>query len=682
MIEANDINKIRVNSPLTVNSYGIVPLLFVDQLQQSRSTFSIVDNLLNLVNQAQTNISLYVDASNTTKYWEYSLPLRTDGMKIYGVDINGNSLSGLSTSQPMVFINGYKLKEDEFEIEDDSHLIIKISFPEKNYSNVSIYASQNLVYMGQPIMRRSKGKLVSTILGYSPDKLMFFKNGYNIPSTYITSVGSEVTFNISFNEDVDYIEYYQLPTDTVNYYFDAILGIYSYGPTDFYNRTLPVLYDTIITFTDAARLLIDDLRPGFFVKEDENVGTGILEIIDTNYETCNLKCLCLQKFSKEQYATDEYFLQVPDARSILHYISDYDLRGTLFPEILGSFQKLLMNETYDSLLRLRNIRSIENVNSKDIVKLLRMLGNGVNVTDSSLLHKHNLLEETNNYNRSIGTRNSYHYYNFSTSVGDIIKIDQLYTPIKDMVLSGEDVFRYVTFKTAEELGAVEKKEYRFPYTDYGQVNVLANPEDSYSNSTTEHTRSPGILEDPERGKIQNRDPAEYKYAIMEDKWDVYKNNEDGTTTLHILDIVPNRYVSSPVQGPNKPTEGYDYGSVTEEAVNFYDYGSVEEKIQGRWVTWYEWDRPAEWYPTNHVNVLVNVPATMDHDTFMTHFTNSLYEIASAVLYVHSTVETYSIARDNRWEQGDDIQYGIMVAPTYQTETFVLSNDPKRQIFAR
>ena len=75
MIEANNINKIRVNSPLTVNNYGIVPLLFVDQLQQSRSTFSIVDNLLNLVNQAQTNISLYVDASNTTKYWEYSLPL-------------------------------------------------------------------------------------------------------------------------------------------------------------------------------------------------------------------------------------------------------------------------------------------------------------------------------------------------------------------------------------------------------------------------------------------------------------------------------------------------------------------------------------------------------------------------------------------------------------------------------
>ena len=73
---------------------------------------------------------------------------------------------------------------------------------------------------------------------------------------------------------------------------------------------------------------------------------------------------------------------------------------------------------------------------------------------------------------------------------------------------------------------------------------------------------------------------------------------------------------------------------------------------------------------------------MDHDTFMTHFTNSLYEIASAVLYIHSTVETYSIARDNRWEQGDDIQYGIMVAPTYQTETFVLNNDPKRQIFTR
>lgn len=698
MIEANAINKITVDSSLIVNKHTQIPLLFVDQLAQTKAVFSLVDKHLNLINQAENSIVLYVDESNHSAYYEYKWPLKTEGVRIYGIDTYGNTLSNLLKSECLVFVNGQKLLKSEYEIIDDTHLRILTSAPNVDYSNITIYCSEDISYIGSVIFDFPiTNGYTTTIVGYDPNRYIFFKNGFLIPFALINNEGSTVTFNMPINTEVDTIEYYALPGDVSAYFFVAELGIYNYGERDYYNSELPICYDRVITFDDVARLLIDDLRPGFFVKEEEGIGLGCLEIVDTDYETRSLKCLKIADFSKDSYSRAEYFLQVPDARSILHYLSDFDLSSVFLPEILGSFQKLLLNETYDSLLRIRNLRSIENVNSKDIVKLLDTLGNPVNVTTSSLLHKHNVLEELTNFHKAAETRRSLNFYNFSTDTGTIIKIDQLYTPIRDMEYQQEDVKRYQTFKTAEELGAIERREYRYPYTDYGWVDVFANLDDAAGNTTKKHPRYIGELEDPERGipkerywdpiiwytehKPANYFPRGYQYAIMNNKLDTYQNTEDGQTLPIQMDIKPNRYVLDPVQGPNKPTENFDYGSIEEEAVNFYDYGSVEEKIKGRWVTWLDWDRPTEWYPTNHVNIWVNMPLGVDYSLFIAQFKKTFFEIASAVLYIHSTVEVYTIAKENKWEQGDDIQYGLMTAPVYHTITIGLTNDPTRQMNA-
>lgn len=693
MIEANSINKIAVKSGLKISKVIQVPLLFTDTIAQTKAVFSVVDKTLNLINPAENSIVFYMDNSGTSSYYEYKVPLKAEGVRIYGLDVYGNSLTGLDNSEILIFVNGYKLEKNEYEIIDNEHLRVLISAPNHNYSNVTIYASPNLSYLGSvqfelPVTTGYK----TTILGYSPNSYIFFKNGYLIPFNKIHYEGSSVTFNININLAVDKIQYYSLPSDVLAYYFEAVPGVFSYGPTDYYNTTLPMCYDTVVEFDEIARLVIDDLRPGFFIKEEESVGTGILEILDDTYESNQLHCLKLSAFSKNSYSSSEYFVQVPDARSILHYMSNYDLNNQFLPEILGSFQKLLLNETYDSLLRIKNMRSIESVNSKDITKLLKLLGSKVNLTNTDLTQKHNILDELTKFYKSVGTRKSYNFYNFTTESGNVIKIEQLYTPIKDMTWESEKVKRYQTFKTATDLGAIERTEYRFEYTDYGYVDVFANIDDVAKNTSKQVVRYIGELEDPERGQRlmddlthQSRYFPEvigmdgYQYAIMTDNWEVYLNHEDGTTTCENLPIIPNRYLLDPVPGPNKPTEGYDYGSVEEEAVNFYDYGSVEDKILGHWVTWLEWDRPTEWYPTNHINLFVNIPANVDNALFLEHFRKTFYEIASAVLYIHSNIEIYTIAKDNRWQAGDDIQYGIMAAPVYQTVSCVLANDPARQM---
>ena len=75
--------------------------------------------------------------------------------------------------------------------------------------------------------------------------------------------------------------------------------------------------------------------------------------------------------------------------------------------------------------------------------------------------------------------------------------------------------------------------------------------------------------------------------------------------------------------------------------NIYDYGYVWEQIKGEWIEWFEWDRPKDWYPTNHVNISLQIPADVNYDEFITEFEKTFYDIASTVLYIHSIIEVYN-----------------------------------------
>lgn len=659
MLSTNEINKIKIKSPLTVKKVNMSTLLFNNNLAVSKNNYSIVDEFLNILEPAEDNLTLYQN-TNSAKYFEYNVPLINSNTIISGQDRFGSTPTDLLNKTVIVFINGYKLLPGDFILTDSTITIVN-KYPSESTNTIIIYCAASIVYKDQ-VIKDSTWDFTTrsiTIPNFIPTHYAFFNNGALIPANKISVMGDKVSFNIQLRT-TDIIDYYRFPGDTIRLFFAETPGYFSYGPKDDYGSNVPTLFDAYVSVhTHIIRLAIDDVRPGFFIKEEN--GDGCLMIISDDYETYTVKCIQISPFSKETYAEEEYYLQVPEARSILHYISEYDLNGKLFPEILGIFQRTLLDETYDSLQRLKNIRSINKVDSSHINLLINFLGMNINITNMTLEEKHALLEELNNFHDVVGTKTSYNFYNVTATNSRIMKIDQLFTPIKDISDDPSDpIQRYVTFRTAEELGAIIHREYVYPVNDYGEIGTLANSTDSLSNTPND----PGVLTDPDRPAIINNTRI------------VYTNNEDGTTTPVIVTVTPNPYLVEPTPGPNLPT--IDYGWIENDAENFYDYGLITDEIIGKWIEWMEWNRPTNWYPTNHVDISVEVPAEIDYNTFMTEFKKTFYDIASTVLYIHSVIQVYTFGNENQWEAGEPVNFGIMTAPVYHSIEWAFTNDPARQ----
>ena len=657
MSNTNAINKIFINDDLTIKDVSMTALLFNNGLIVSKTLYSILDHYVNILEPVVNNMAVYIH-EGTSDYYEYSANLNNQNTVISGQDKFGNVLNNLLNLNSIVFVDGYKLSPSEYIVTEDSITIIN-KYPNKELNKVIIYASQSLAYFGK-VTDDVAWEEHSQTLGlndYSDLRYMFFLNGQLVTHDKMAYSNSTVKFNFPIRPGIDTLDYYRLPNDTTNLLFAEELGYFSYGPKDNYEVEVPKLYDAIATFsTHIVRLAIDDIRPGFFIKEEN--GNGCLMIIDEDYETKSVKCVVVTPFSTDSYSSSEYFIQVPEARSILKYVSEFDLNGKLFPEILGTFQRVLLDETYDSIQRLKNIRSINKVDSHNINALINFLGLKLNITNMTLEEKHALLEELTNFYEIVGTKTSYNFYNVTSTNSRIIKVEQLFTPIKDISSGRDPVQRYVTFRTAEELGASYKREYELPVTDYGDVGTLANFEDSLTNMP----RSDGILEDPTRP------------AIFNDTRPVYITHPDGTSELIFKKVRPNPFITKPIMGPNKPT--IDYGRVAnEKPENFIDYGLVSEEIKGKWIEWFEWDRPANWYPTNHVNVSVEIPAEIDYDTFMSEFKKTFYDISSTVLYIHNVIDVYTFGDDKLWEVGKQPSFGLMTSQLYHEIEYTFTNNP-------
>lgn len=675
MTNTNEINKIYLKDQLSIKKVGMTTLLFNNGLLVPKTMYSVLDNFITVKEPVDTSLNLFQYASDSITY-EYTANLTKENVIITGKDRSGNILEGLVTKNSMVFVNGYKLLPSDYIIQDDNTLIIINKYIDKITSKITIVVAQSLGYFGNvennPTWNSDNRSI--ELNDYSVKRYMFFKNGQLITHDKFTYITPKLTINISYRPGVDIIDYYRLPNDVVNCLFEEEPGYFSYGPEDNYYVKVPILYDIIATFNlHIVRLSIDDVRPGFFIKEEN--GPGCAMIIDTDYETHSVKCIEISAFSKEgTFENTEYYLQVPEAKSILKYASEFDLSGKLFPEILGSFQKILLNETYDSIQRIKNIRSINNVDSTNINNLIEFMGMKLNIKNMSLEEKHALLEELTNFYKIVGTQTSYNFYNVTSKNSRIVDLEQLFTPIRDVSSGKDPIQRYVTFRTAEELGAKYHREYQFPVKDYGDVGTLANAQDSLTNMP----RFEGVLEDPVRGTVVVGAQS-YQVPVFRDTRPVWITNDNGESVQIMKPIKTNKYVTLPTAGPNLPT--VDYGSVNDEKPeHFYDYGYVWEDIKGKWIEWFEWDRPTNWYPTNHVNVSVEIPPEVDYDTFMNEFKSTFYNIASAVLYIHNVIDVYIFGDDKQWEEGQKPSFGVMTAPLYHDIEHTFTNNPTIKTF--
>ena len=713
----NDINKIYCDDQITVKKVNMTSLLFIDNKVVSKTNYSVVDHYINILEQAYDNLSFY-QHKGSSYYYEFHKSLKDDNTIITGIDIFGNSLTGITDTNSLIFVNGYKLLPSQYTKSNDGKSITIITpFYDKEVSTIIIYVSDSILYMGN-IETASEWDYQThsfNLKDYTCLRYLFFKNGELIKRDLISEVNNKVTINVDIREGIDIIEYYQLPIDTESLVFDATPGYLSYGPRDNLNFLVPERYDAEVTFQSIVRLAIDDVRKGFFICEEN--GNGCLMITSEDFETRVAYCTSIVDFSKDLYTKEEYFVKVPEARSILKYISEYDLNRMLMPEILGSFQKLLLDETYDSIQRLKNIRSINRVGSSQITQFIKFLGLNIDVTDLTLVKKHALLEELTNFYNVVGTKESYNFYNTMTSNSKIVTLNQLFTPIKDYINleTGDSAKRYIDFRTAEELGAVTHKRYEFTHYDLGEVDQLANPEDSFSNQP----RSSGQLENPNELPILNNTriviyplgklDSENDKNILDENDQLIAKIDSNNNILNLNNIVigtvnnifeiknkeinsltrlvmikeeipvqTNLYIEEPVAGPNKPS--IDLGTLPipgepDNATSFYNLGLVSETIKGHWIEWTEWDRPKNWYPTNHVEVAVQIPPAIDYKTFMTEFKNTFYDIASAVLYIHSIIEVYVFGKE---DPVDGANFGIVTVPFYYSLEWAMTNDPRRQ----
>ena len=977
MASVQEINRISINSTITIQDVVLNTIVFGDGSLISNDFVKLNDRILNIRKDLSQEVNLYVEKDGLTIY-EWQVPLDSGNTTLSSFDKNSKRCTGLTANgvETVLFINGKKISKTDsygqpnYIINQNNTVTIVVPFEEftvRNQASVILYKFTNATYGGRLEDSSSwdrENKLFS-LAGYNPDKYIFFVShkyktvdsyntlptttAYNGDTYRVLDTGKVYTWNANtstwveiqsadqldgeiispklltssqtylyFNIDIDdttSIDYYTLGEETEHYIFDAVPGVYDYGRTDSENKMLPILYDRRVTFNGPVRNLIDNVRQGFFIKEAETSLEGSLMIINTTFDLPYVNCIKIVNFSKQLYTSSQYFIQVPQARSIVNYLSQYDLDKQLLPEILKVFQRVILDEAYDSVKRLQDTRDTTRVDSNSISQLIKLMGVTLNIYNMTTAEKRKLLEELTNFYKMVGTRPSYNLYNLATSHGQMAGLRQLFTPIRDGIgIDGDSVDtstkRYVTFRTDEELGAEYHRDYVYPYIDYGDISALANSGESLLNKprsegkvktpnqevsqgyppktdidaisqdyqgryfipktdinfyawkyqndstntnpyrvilTTSPTPQPGDLiwiydtrtqyviyyppvteamplvvtsynESTDTlymsGAIKNkisevkvfenhacpRDKVEVSgeytypndmtsreaYIMNKDTYycwkdanetnyyftkapelvvgqlayqrtttDLYNHHNyvtsytpasgtllakctlDNGLTLYrdenddgyyngYFESVPvkeNLYTRDPIPGPNKVSPGHDYGMLVfykgeVQTINdlplthntygdYYivanggnyveyiwtsqsssgtisdwvlfepqtlDYGSVAEEISGEWVTWYEWDRPESWYPTNHVQVSANVPTNVDYDTFITEFKNTFYDLASAVLYVHTIERIYNIGSSQNRKNQASSPFSIVSTPVYNTREMTFNND--------
>ena len=659
MLNTNEINKIFINSTLTVESINTTSLLFNCGKVVSRNKYNISNHTLNINEESNGYLALYENI-NSAHYYEYEIELTYGNTIISGIDIFNNKLTNLDETA-IVFVNGYKLYEEDYKIENDKVVIIPKITNKKRKSTVIIYTSKNIVYEGNVKEDKTWNGHTNTLSlkDYDHLRYVFFKNNEMIDSNCITKKDNQVTINAIITDE-DFVEYYRLPADTSKLYFKTENGYHTYGPRDDTGKLIPNPYNAIATLDSVARLAIDNIRTGFFIKEDSQ--QGALLIVDEDFEKYTLKCIELETFPKTTLKANEFYVQVPEAKSILNYTSNFDSDNIVFKEMLTIFQRTLLDEAYDSIQRLKDIRDINRVDSSNINQLINLLGMKINVTDMNLIQRHNLLEELNSFYRIVGTKASLNFYNaISKTSRRILRIDQLFTPIKDSTTTKDTYHRYVTFRTATELGAKIHQEYVYDHEDYGSVDMLANDNESLRNQP----RFSGVLENPNAG------------PIFKSPRDAYIINPEGKTVKTNIDVNLNKYIKLPQMGPNQPT--VDYGYITDKYTSTLDYGSVADPITGHWIEWTEWERDSNWYPTNHVEISLETPTDINYDVFMQLFTNTFYDIASTVLYIHNVVQSYTFGDENptiidNGKEITDVKLNMLTGPIYNRQCYSFASD--------
>lgn len=445
----SEINRIYVNSSLTIESGFNNTLCFVDGKLIEKSRYTLENNELTIYREARDYVSLFYSA-NVSKTYYFEKVLDDYGIVVFGKDAMNNELTGMRNNNTIVFIDGVLLSKDEYTVLDGNNIALLTIKNDTKFHDVIVYVSSAELSYGvlndptnSHTVSNDTGERINcpeNAIGYKKENTLVFQNGKLIPPTRLKTVdgytsityltetkpGSIVKDLYTVNSiPIDKFEYYKFSDSTSSLNFASINGITTYGPKDDYGVQIPLLYDSSVLFDDLVKVLIDDLRPGFVIYEKDRAGRIL--IVDTDYESRRLKTLTLVPFSGQIYSKNDYYLEVPEAKNIVDYLSDFDKKFTMLPEILRIFQRVILDEIHDEVERLKNIRNIKKVDSAHVHNLLRLLGMDLDIKHLNLKQMQEAMEELNEFYRIAGTKDSLNYFNIVQDNTKLIDIKQLFT---------------------------------------------------------------------------------------------------------------------------------------------------------------------------------------------------------------------------------------------------------------
>lgn len=465
-------NQINVQSSITINKTNISTLCFVDGLFIPKSQYSLENHELTIYKESEQSIDLYY-TKNIIPY-VFEAFLQESGVVISGVDLQKLPLIGVTENNIMIFVNGILLNKNQYKVLDDKNIALLISFPTlKQISKISICVFPE--DLQHTIIQATPGGTIQH--GYNNNISMLFVNGKKLSQDKIMSISkTQFAINASYDINSDVVELYTLPLKATECYgFVGEKGYLTYGPYDTNHNKLPLYHDTEIMFSDLAYLLVDNIRTGMYIKESNGTGSAIL--VDDNYQSNTIKAIALTSFVKNNLAPGEFHIESPSYKSICDYMSEYDKSKQMLPEILDVFQRFLIDEFRDSVDRIKDMRSLSKVDSKNIGKLIKLLGVNFDIKRLNLKQKKELLGELNEFYRIVGTKNSYNLFNILQDSTRIIDINQLFTPLDSSIKAKNPnyIYKYVLENAGD--GYRPGEQYVIAPTDLSiTIKEVATPE--------------------------------------------------------------------------------------------------------------------------------------------------------------------------------------------------------------
>jgi len=129
----------------------------------------------------------------------------------------------------------------------------------------------------------------------------------------------------------------------------------------------------------------------------------------------------------------------------------------------------------------------------------------------------------------------------------------------------------------------------------------------------------------------------------------------------------------------------DYGNISDTPETVIDYGLITDKIEGTWLEWVKWDRGSQWYPTNHVNLEMKLPAGVDFNSYIDTFVEQFYNLASTVVFIQTIIESFYFGKDitgntteNATTENNGACFGIVTGAPVSEEVMTVSSDPLLQ----